>query len=506
MGPKTSSSDHADISPSSVNHILLAFLFIGLLLRVGVALQLPRIAHPDEIFQSQEPAHRLAYGYGVISWEWRDGVRSWVFPAFLAGVMRATSWMGAGSSGYLLGIKLVLSLLSLTTVAFSFAVAKRENGIDAAIIAAGTCALWYSLVDFGPRALIEVVSAHVLLPGLYLGVYAEKLDERKRLFAAGLLCGLAVCLRIQMAPAVAFAIAYFCHPAWKRRIPPVALGLLVPLVGFGFADAVTWSYPFESFVRYFWINLVQGRSAIYGSDPWYWYLGVALPLALGPIFILAFFGLRRSAFLSWLALILVASHSVIPHKEARFLYVLWPIAITLAAMGMVDLAAAVNARRKSPLSSRAVVLACLSLPVIFLAGAAIGYHYLGDVSGSMSVFDRLSRDSTVCGVGMAKLWWVDPGGYTHLHRNVPIVFLPKEVMFRADVAFVEPKIYEADESEMNQTAASFNALVSAGTLAHPPVGFVLQGCWNKACLYQRPGICAPAGDDEINTLLKRAGM
>src|ERR1035437_4439462 len=147
MGPKTSSSDHADISPSSVNRILLAFLFIGLLLRVGVALQLPRIAHPDEIFQSQEPAHRLAYGYGVISWEWRDGVRSWVFPAFLAGVMRATSWMGAGSSGYLLGIKLVLSLLSLTTVAFSFAVAKRENGIDAAIIAAGTCALWYSLVD-----------------------------------------------------------------------------------------------------------------------------------------------------------------------------------------------------------------------------------------------------------------------------------------------------------------------------------------------------------------------
>lgn len=260
----------------------------------------------------------------------------------------------------------------------------------------------------------------------------------------------------------------------------MTLGLLVPVAGFGFADAITWSYPFESFVRYFWINLVQGRSAMYGTDPWYWCLGVSLPVALGPIVILAFFGLRRSAFLSWLALILLASHSVIPHKEARFLYALWPIAITLAAMGMVDLAAAVNARRESPLSSRAVVLACLSLPVISLAGVGTGYHYFGPVSGSMSVFDRLSRDSTVCGVGMVKLLWVDPGGYTHLHRNVPIVFLPAE-------------------SEMNQ-------MVSAGTLAHPPVGFVLQGCWNKGCLYQRLGTCAPAGDDEMNAMLKRTGM
>jgi phosphatidylinositol glycan class B len=76
MGPKTSTTDRAGISPAWAKRILLAFVFVGLLLRVGVALQLPRIAHPDEIFQTQEPAHRLAYGYGVVSWEWRDGVRS----------------------------------------------------------------------------------------------------------------------------------------------------------------------------------------------------------------------------------------------------------------------------------------------------------------------------------------------------------------------------------------------------------------------------------------------
>ena len=34
------------------------------------------IYYPDEIFQLLEPAHRAAFGYGQVAWEWRDGVRS----------------------------------------------------------------------------------------------------------------------------------------------------------------------------------------------------------------------------------------------------------------------------------------------------------------------------------------------------------------------------------------------------------------------------------------------
>ena len=65
-------------------------MLIGLFIRVGVATRFPNAAHTDEILEMQEPAHHLAYGYAVIAWEWREGARSWVFPAFLAGVMRAT--------------------------------------------------------------------------------------------------------------------------------------------------------------------------------------------------------------------------------------------------------------------------------------------------------------------------------------------------------------------------------------------------------------------------------
>ena len=71
----------------------IALLTAALGVRVAMALLLPYVIHADENFQTLEPAHRLAYGYGIITWEWRMGIRSWVFPAFLAGVMRATAWM-----------------------------------------------------------------------------------------------------------------------------------------------------------------------------------------------------------------------------------------------------------------------------------------------------------------------------------------------------------------------------------------------------------------------------
>ena len=201
-------------SSSSLRLLLLGILLLGLFLRIGAALRFPNTFHADEIFQTQEPAHRLAYGYGVVTWEWRRGVRSWVYPAFLAGVMRATEWMGKGSEGYVRGIAIVLSLLSLTTIWFGFAWAKRAGGVEAAIIAAGACAAWYELVYFGPKTLTEVIATNALLSGLYLGKYGESLGEKKRMLLAGIFCGLAMSIRIQLAPAAGFAALYFCYPNW----------------------------------------------------------------------------------------------------------------------------------------------------------------------------------------------------------------------------------------------------------------------------------------------------
>lgn len=470
----------------SRSYFLVCVFLIALLLRVGVAMRAPGLAHPDEIFQTQEPAHRLAYGYGIITWEWRDGIRSWAFPAILAALMRATDWIGPGSSGYLWAATILLSLISLTTVWFGFAWAKRVSGIEAAMIAAGGCAIWYELVIFGPRTLTEVLATHILLPGLYFGAFAEGRWERQKLFLAGILCGLAMSFRIQLFPAVALAALYFCRSRWRTRIPAVAAGILLPLTVFGVVDAITWSYPFQSFFRYFWVNAVAGRSELYGTEPWYWYLIVLLS-HLGPVLLLALVGIRRSPFLGWMALAILAPHSVLAHKEIRYIYPLMPILITLAALGTMEIAKEIDHLVKFRIHPKAVVSIALVLFAFFSVLLAPQFAWWNSRSGSsLAMVDRLSRDPTVCGLGIHGIWWWDTGGYTHLHRNVPMILL-------------------SDGPRMEQESSSVNAVIAYGPLPRLSSDFALQGCSKGVCLYQRAGSCVTPQADEVNAVLEQTG-
>ena len=43
--------------------------------------------HPDEVLQYLEPAYRLLTGDGIVTWEYRYGMRSWLLPWLLAGGM-----------------------------------------------------------------------------------------------------------------------------------------------------------------------------------------------------------------------------------------------------------------------------------------------------------------------------------------------------------------------------------------------------------------------------------
>jgi GPI mannosyltransferase 3 len=473
-------------SRSFVAWLLATTLLIALVLRVGVAIRFPSIEYPDEIFESLEPAHHLAYGFGVVSWEWRMGVRSWVFPAFLAGVMRATDWMGPGSLGYLRAIIILLSALSLTTVWFGFAWNQRASGLEAGIIAAWACAICPALVYFAPKAFNEVVAGNVLLPGLYLGMYGERLTERKRLFLTGLFCGLAVSLRIQLAPAVGFALLYFCHSDVRRKAPALFAGFLLPVVAFGAVDAFTWSYPFQSFFRYFWATVLTGRSRIYGVQPWYWY-GLELAKYAGPMLFLALVGVRRSRFLGWIGLIIVASHSVIAHKEVRFIYPVLPILMTLAALGLVEIASVLSTRQNLSLTSEGIVIVGLAFCLLTSATFTWSFPRWNQHAGGLIIMDRLSRDSSVCGIGLYGISWAWTGGYAHLHQNVPMIVV-------------------SSENQLQEQLPGFNVLVTGETLSDRTMGFESEGCRKGGCLYRRAGPClASPAYNEVNEMLRRSG-
>ncbi|HEY4126052.1 MAG TPA: hypothetical protein VGM36_15625, partial [Rhizomicrobium sp.] len=74
--------------------VIIAVLAAGFLFRFLPLLLWPSISQPDEVFQSLEQGHRLAYGYGLVPWEFDYGARSWLLAYVAAGAMRVSDIFG----------------------------------------------------------------------------------------------------------------------------------------------------------------------------------------------------------------------------------------------------------------------------------------------------------------------------------------------------------------------------------------------------------------------------
>ena len=115
-----------------------AIVVVAFALRAAT-LARPSIHHPDEIYQYLEAAHRYLFGYGVIPWEYRVGMRSWLLPLLLSGPMALGNLLAPGGTLYLLLPRLAMVAASTTIVASAWVLgsrASRTHALFAAIVAA----------------------------------------------------------------------------------------------------------------------------------------------------------------------------------------------------------------------------------------------------------------------------------------------------------------------------------------------------------------------------------
>jgi hypothetical protein len=348
--------------------ILWSALFAGLGCRLYVVFTDHGIHWPDEIHQSLEPAHRLVFGYGLVAWEFTEGARNWAFPGFIAVMMGAIAGLGGDSPHvYLPVIRLIFVAMSLGTVLGIYRLA-RIGGASELGAAAGAAAwaLAAPAIYFAHRAMSENAAtvaavwgaAFLLAPG----------STRRAVRVGASLLGLSVLFRLQMVVLVLGVLGVIAaRKAWRRLAESVAI-LAVWAVAYGAIDAAAWREApgaayggwFHSAILYVRFNLIEGRSAEWGTSPPGYYVRfvfTSMPIVAACLGIGLVAGLRHAAALSAPAVLFLGAHSLIPHKELRFVlpmlpfaaaatvatFEAWPRAARMAGIGVLLFGSVVSA-------------------------------------------------------------------------------------------------------------------------------------------------------------------
>ena len=454
---------------------------------------------PDEIFQSLEPAHRLAFGYGFISWEFQLGARSWLFPGLLAGVLRVGDLLGLSSAaGLVLLTKAFMVAVGLASVAATMRLAAAVAGPRAGMVAGVLVAVFPPHLVLAGKCMSETVCAALVTVAGWLWLEAQRNGiapatgrlSRQRL--AGALTVTATFVRPSVALVSLGLLLALLALRQRQQARAHGEGMLLAGAAAGALDWLTWGAPFHSLWRHLHYNVIQGRAADYGSEPLTFYLS-ALWTSTAPALLLVVPGLvltwrltthaDRTRPLLLIVLGYLVVHSLLPHKELRFLMPVMPLALALAAMGLERGWRWWADQSRGATVTGAILLILLSGTMIAraprLTYADMGERRFGELStlrvGEISegwnrLLLRLHAAPDLCGLAVAGVSVIWLGGYSYLHRQVPFFdLLPTQ------------------GEEWRAAGANYLLAPAAWPV---PSGAQVVGRWGTAALYRFPRRCA----------------
>lgn len=343
---------------------VLAPVLAGALVR-GIAAIVGSGFHArDDYFHVLEPAYRWLRD-PVFNWDESGlpgaGIRSHLVPRLVQGALELFTALGVEDPEWSVRLlSLLVGAYGLLVVPATYFAAGRlftEPEARTARLAAWLAALHFVMPYAGTRLLLSALA----MPPLVLAVGFAASARNRELVFAGFFVGLACWLRLQIgAAALGFAILFVLR-GWRAAGPAGSarqLGLFVA----GGAVAVVLQGVFDLattgvFFGPVWHNLLLNACAL-AADPEassclhlqhiglapnfelsrenpFAYLGMWLALTMPPATILLLPAMlragRRQALVAWPFVLFVLAHSVIPHKEERFMLPVFPLYLLLLA-------------------------------------------------------------------------------------------------------------------------------------------------------------------------------
>lgn len=279
--------------------------------------------HVDEHFQLIEYTNYLLGNINAndLAWEFKATMRP-TFQVFIFyGLVKFFGFFGLNNPFILAAFSRVLSAsLGLLAIHFIGKIVFKENKQHYLLFVLISCFLWfmpYQHVRFSSENWSAIAMAFTIV-FLLKDKYA----------LAGVFSALSFAFRFQAAffiVGIVLWLIFIRKNNWKYCIQYVLYGLLV----FGFSiigDYLFYGKWVVSSYIYFYQNLIVGKAAEFGTEPFYYYFIKIIEQGIAPFGILllitfgyALYKFPKHLFL-WTITPFILGHFAIGHKELRFLF------------------------------------------------------------------------------------------------------------------------------------------------------------------------------------------
>ncbi|XP_072038119.1 GPI mannosyltransferase 3-like [Amphiura filiformis] len=391
---------------------------------------------PDEYWQSVEVAHKMVYGYGHLTWEWKKGLRGYTYPAMFAAVHKLLAVLKLDFGPVLVVTPRVMqATFSAFGDLFVYRFTRRLVGVHGAAWALMCQICSWFIFYTATRTLSNTMETILTTFALYYYPWPEAMLAKGQpkllshgtklyLFYASLACIMRPTAGIVWLPLMLWHLFRTNNKVMTIIKDYIPIGLLALLWSMCI-DRICygkWVFVPYNFVHF---NVFHDIGAFYGSHPFYWYLTQGVPVVMATHMVPFLLGVkvswRRLKPLLILMAWIIAVYSCLSHKEFRFILPIMPLAICIcgAFFQLVH--------GSSRATWTVAFLVVTNLPVALYTGML---HQRGTLDVTMHLqMSQLELDTKGPSVLFLMPCHSTPY-YSHVHQNVTMRFLGCEPNLR----------------------------------------------------------------------------
>lgn len=441
---------------------------------------LVQTAHvPDEYWQSLEVAHRAAFGYGHLTWEWTAMIRSYMYPFLISILYRVLAILSLDSAWLLTTLPRVFQAVLVAYADYRFYQWTKCKWMLLAL-----CLNWYWYYC-ATRTLINTVETACTTIALTMFPWKDsRVQSVRYLWIVGFLSMARPTAAIMWLPLCVY------HISTSTEKKTTLLSRYTAICSACFAISVSIdSICYGTFVitplKFFQANVLGGIGDVYGKQHMLWYIFAGLPVLLGlyciPILLAAWRTLRHPVHLQRETVMLVVIgwtltvYSLLSHKEFRFILPLLPMFIRTSSACTYRLKIRVTEfARKGILA----LLVCSNVaPGLYFSLI----HQRGTLDAMGLLRDEITHASPSQPTDTLILTPCHATPlYSHLHVNVSVRFLTcepnlhnsEDYVDEADRFLANPVLWLDDNYVKNETATSPTYVVAFDKVANRIMEFL----------------------------------